>query len=244
LLAAAPDLPADNALPRWLDEQAGRHVLDLRRSWRLAFDLDSPADVLLLASAGVVPARLRTNAEALSAMAPLAVERFAAVTGVLHDRGAELLVAGRVSADTVRRLETGSACRIRALVEERGLRASSPLATAGGTRRPRPPRSVLAELLDRDGPAALGTLLAWFADGAVVDTRVLLAHRLGADERLWPAAEDRFASDLLLPDAVADPWLRSLTEAAAAAPIPIVLGGHTSVNAGLRLLAGRSEGRR
>ena len=30
--------------------------------------------------------------------------------------------------------------------------------------------------------------------------RVLLAHRLGPDETAWPAPEDRFASDLLLPD--------------------------------------------
>ena len=40
-----------------------------------------------------------------------------------------------------------------------------------------------------------------------------------------PAAEDRFASDLLLPERIADPWLRGLTASAAAAPIPILLGG-------------------
>ena len=52
---------------------------------------------------------------------------------------------------------------------------------------------------------------------------------------MWPAPEDRFASDLLLPDRVADPWLRALTRAAREAPIPIVLGGHTLIGPGLPL---------
>ena len=74
--------------------------------------------------------------------------------------------------------------------------------------------------------------IAGLADGALIDARVLLAHRLGADERGWPPPEDRFASDLLLPDRVHDPWLRALTEAAAGAPVPIVLGGHSLVGPG------------
>jgi hypothetical protein len=67
---------------------------------------------------------------------------------------------------------------------------------------------------------------------------VVLAHRLGADERRWPSAADRFASDLLLHEPIADPWLRELTASAAAAPIPILLGGHTLVGPGLRLAIG------
>ena len=81
------------------------------------------------------------------------------------------------------------------------------------------------------------------ADAAVIDSRVLMAHRFGPGETAWPAAEDRFASDLLLWPAVADPWLRAFT-ASAAAPAtsaPILLGGHTLVNGGLRLLAQRAR---
>jgi hypothetical protein len=91
-------------------------------------------------------------------------------------------------------------------------------------------------VLDRDGPAALGDRLAELADAALVDSRVLLAHRLGADEVGWPTAEDRFASDLLRADPIADPWLRALTASVAAAPIPILLGGHSLVGPGVRLL--------
>jgi hypothetical protein len=95
---------------------------------------------------------------------------------------------------------------------------------------------VLGAFLDRDGPGSFGDHLARFADAAILDTRVLLAHRLGADEAAWPPAEDRFASDLLLPSCVADSWLRELTAAAATAPIPILLGGHSLVGPGVRFV--------
>ena len=46
-----------------------------------------------------------------------------------------------------------------------------------------------------------------------------------------------------MPDAITDPWLRALTVSAASAPVdhPIILGGHTLVNGGLRLLAQRAR---
>ena len=177
-------------------------------------------------------------------------ERLAALVDVVSNRRAELLVAGRVSAATLKWLERGVTCRIRALVEERGLRAASTLAQSGATTGSRPPRSILGELLDRDGPDALAAIVARLADAAVIDTRVLMAHRAGAADAAsaaaattWPVAEARFASDFLLPSTIADPWLRALTSSAAAAPSdhPILLGGHTLVNGGLRLLATRAR---
>jgi hypothetical protein len=209
-------------------------VTDLRSRWRLGVDVDTPLDLIVLRD----PA-----ARGLLVTAPLICERLAALAEVLSNRRAELLLAGRVSATTVKWLERGVACRVRALVEERGLRAASRLAQSGATTGSRPPRSVLGELLDRDGPDALAHTVARLADAAVVDSRVLIAHHNGADDAAWPPPEDRFASDLLLPDAVADPWLRALTASAAAAPAggPILLGGHTMVNGGLRLLAQRAR---
>jgi hypothetical protein len=97
---------------------------------------------------------------------------------------------------------------------------------------------VLGLLLDDRGPDALGAVIAELGDGALLDSRVLLAHRLGADESAWPSAEDRFASDLLLADRIADPWLRALTTAARDASIPILLGAHTLVGPGIRLALG------
>ena len=100
----------------------------------------------------------------------------------------------------------------------------------------RPTRSTLGLLLDHEGPGALGSIAAELADAAVIDSRVLIAHRIGPDEAGWPRAEDRFASDLLLHERVEDPWLRELTRAAVDAPIPILLGGHTLVGPGLHIL--------
>jgi hypothetical protein len=104
---------------------------------------------------------------------------------------------------------------------------------------------VLGTLLERDGPESLGEHLARFCEAAIVDTRVLLAHRLGADDAGWPVAEDRFASDLLLAERIVDPWLRALTASATAASIPVLLGGHTLVGPGVRLIfGGRPRGAR
>ncbi len=266
-LRDVPDLPADNALPRWLEEVAGVAVSGLDR-WRLGIDLDSPLDLLVLGrSAGA--ARLGAAGIPLEAVEA----RLRGIRAIIGNRRAELVLAGRTSARTLRALERGTACRVRALVEERGLRASSTLAfgtisggsfaTASGPRATsrfrdglggsdgadtpggvaaarRPPRSALGLLVDRDGPGALGALLAELGDGAVIDTRVLMAHRWGVHEAGWPPPEDRFAADLLLPDRIDDPWLRSLVAGLLDAPIPVLAGGHTLVGPGIRLLAVRT----
>lgn len=216
------DLATDNALPRWLGETPGVEVRDLRHRWRLGIDIDGPLDLVLLG--GTWRSRL-TSADRI----PVET-RLDRIRAVAANPRAELVVAGRTSAASLGWLERTSTARTRAIVEERGLRTAPP--------GQRPPASVLGALLDRDGSASLGTHLARLGDGAIIDSRVLLAHRLGADERRWPAAEDRFASDLLLPERVTDPWLRDLTAAAADAPIPILLGGHTLVGPGLRLVLG------
>jgi hypothetical protein len=226
-LANVPDLPTDNELPRWLEEHAGVPVDDRRGRTRLGIDIDGPLDLVLLGGRrswlhGADTARVRAILDAIGS--------------VVADPAAELVVTGRVSATNLAWLEARTASRTRALIEERGLR----------TRRAdqRPAASVLGTLLDRDGPESLGETLARLGDAAIVDTRVLLAHRFGAEEAAWPVAEDRFASDLLLTAAIADPWLHALTTSAVNAPIPVLLGGHTLVGPGLRLALGRASGRR
>jgi hypothetical protein len=223
------DLGSDNALPRWLAEVAGVPVRDLRARRRLAADIDSPVDALVLA---IAPGAARLPLPEAADAEPVRA-RLAALRAVTADPGGELLVAGRLSSVDLRWVETHTRSRTRALIEERGLRTAAAGTLVGRPNR-RPARSVLGLLLDRDGPGALGERVAELADGAVIDSRVLLAHHAGADERQWPPAEDRFASDLLLPDRVRDPWLAELTASAAAAPVPILLGGHGLVGPGIR----------
>ena len=233
------DFTTDNALPRWLAEQAGVPVADLRGRSRLGVDLDSPLDLALLGrrAASIDPGAHPED--------DLVVRRLEAIRQVLGDPSAELVIAGRVSTRTLAWLERSARCRVRALIEERGLRTSlqaggrAPGRALGPGRPQRPPRSVLGTILERDGPAALGARLAELGDAALVDSRVLLAHRLGADEAGWPPAEDRYASDLLAAGSIEDRWLADLTRSALDAPIPVVLGGHSLVGPGIRLVAAR-----
>jgi hypothetical protein len=240
-LLAIPPLPSDNALPRWLEERAGYQVEQLAARDRLALDIDTPLDVAIACHARSAPLAIRRIATA----AGLVVPRIDELRALTSDPRAELLVFGRAGARTLAWLERHVRCRVRFLAEERGLRASSPLAIAAPTyldperRRERAPRSTLGRLLAARGPDALAATVAELADGAMIDSRVLLADRLGRDESAWPGAEDRFASDLLLADSVTDPWLRALTSSAARSDLPIVMGGHTLVSPGVPILLGR-----
>ncbi len=226
------DLESDNALPRWLAEVARIPVGDLGARRRLAMDVDSPLDLLLLGGApGLVRAGLPMPSPADAQRVRQCLARLRAIA---LDPGAELLLAGRLSSADLRWAERHTRSRTRALIEERGLRTAAAGPLVGRPNR-RPPRTVLGELLGRDGPGSLGRHIAELADGALLDSRVLLAHRSGANERDWPSPEDRYASDLLLADRVRDPWLAELTAAAADAPVPILLGGHALVGPGARL---------
>ncbi len=221
-LAELPDFNHDNEIPRWFADR-GITVHDLRDRWRLQVDLDSPVDVFLTGL------RRRASANGLRDPALQRVRSAAARIRQTTARStAEFLIAGRTSAGVLRWVERHTASRTRALIEERGMKTAQ--------RDQRPTRTSLGTLLEHDGPAALGAVVAPLADAAVIDTRVLMAHQFGRAESAWPVAEDRFASDLLLHEQIENPWLRDLTRAALEASVPILLGGHTLVGPGLRLL--------
>jgi hypothetical protein len=235
VLRRVPPLPSDNALPRWLEEIAKVRVAELPARDRLALDLDTPLDVCLAALAPGAAAWLRRAVDD----AGLAVPRLDDLRALVRDPTKELLVFGRSGSRTLAWLEGNVRCRVRFLAEERGLRASSPLAISGATPAPaRAPTSTLSLLLDQRGPTALAGIVAELADAAIIDTRVLLAARLGSDESAWPAPADRFASDLHDHAAVSDPWLKRLTRSAAESDLPILLGSHSLVGPGVKLVVG------
>ena len=163
----------------------GIAVRDLRRAMAAGDRRRRPA------RAGAARTSRRTAAASTSASF---ASGWRPARSVAANRRAELVVTGRVSARTLAWLERGVPARIRAIIEERGLRAAIGLPRRmrrrppGPSDRARPPRSLLGALLERDGPGALGRVLAELGDAAIVDTRVLLAHRLGPDEAAWPGA--------------------------------------------------------
>lgn len=238
VLLDLPPLPSDNALPRWLERATDVVVEELPGRDRLAFDVDSPLDAGVLRLTHDLPAVVRAGLPSVE------VPRLEELRALCADHRRELLVFGRSSSRTMRWLERSVRCRVRFLAEERGLRAASPLADGArsGTRQAppgvRPPRATLGRLLDASAPGAFARIVADLADGAVVDTRVLLADHVGSDEAAWPSAEDRFASDLHRHTSIEDPWLRDLTASAATSALPILLGGHTLVGPAIPIVCG------
>jgi hypothetical protein len=233
-LAALEATPTDNAAVRRL-EVAGFTSRDLRGASWSRFDVDTPLDLALLRLATRLPGTRRLAPPVAGflemAMLPgggrLEVPEVGALGEVMRARSGELVVAGRVPAATLDYLETETACRIRAFVEERGMRSA----------RDARPRSLLADWARRLGPADLVGELASLGDGVVLDSRVVMAALAGSsDAAAWPAEEERFASDFGDHERMATPWLRELTEAAAAASVPVLLGGHALVSDGLRIL--------
>jgi hypothetical protein len=233
-LDALESVATDNTAVHAL-EAAGFTPRDLAdRPWS-RFDVDTPLDLALLRLALRLPATRQPD-RAVSAYlegvqlptgSGLVIPGLERVLGVLRDRERQLVVAGRMPASAWQYLERQAACRVRGFVEERGMRAAP-----DGV-----PRSLLARWIDRLGPADLIGELAELGDAVVLDTRVLMAALAGSSRsERWPAAEERFASDFLDARRIETHWLRELTEAAAAAPVPFILGGHALVSDGLRIL--------
>lgn len=203
-------LERDNMLGYVLQTEAGIEVRGLPARAATRLDIDTPADLLLLslhpACADNLSAYLRAH--------PQNAARWQAAGRALYTPGGRVALMGRVSASVWSHVEGHTRAWVRVFSEERGMAASG-RQSAGQV------RSLLADYLLRLGPRAFFDSLSEMVDAAFFDTRVLLAH-----QRRWPSAADRYASDLGQPEHIRDDFLRALTQAANAAPIPIVLGGH------------------
>lgn len=210
----------DNAIAWTLANEGGFPVESQRASAASRFDIDTPADLLIADRHPRIGRHLRRHLEALGWESP-------GLDGVLAEMardGGSLLVAGRVSSAAWGALEKASRCWVRIFAEERGMRAS-------GRQGRGEVRSVLAEYLGLVGVERFFEELGQLANGMLLDNRVILAAH-----QLWPSTIDRFNSDLCRWKEVEDPFLQALTRAAAEAPIPVVMGGHSVVGGGLMAL--------
>lgn len=220
-LTQLPFTTPDNGLALYLRDHAALEIDVLPRSAATLLDIDTPTDLQIL----TLFDRALGQASALGPdlrrhllTANLDTTRLAAALDHFTVRETEVLVVGRVAAATWQALERDTASRVRVISEERGMRAAQ---------RQRP-RSILGFHLGATDPATLIDALSELGDAVFMDTRPLYAH-LG-----WnvPRA-DRFHADLLHADNVHHPDLRAFTQAAAAARLPFVLGGHSLVSGGL-----------
>jgi hypothetical protein len=219
-LAEQPLPDNDNELAWLLGEDAGLPIQELPRSGGTQFDVDTPMDLLTLA---VHPGAGPHTKQCLAGL-DLDTTAIESALPLMLDRDETILVAGRVSSATWGYLERETACSTRVLSEERGMRAS-------GRQARGEVRSLLGYYLDAVGLEQFFGSLATMGQALFLDSRVLFAHR-----GLWPSAADRFSSDLRQPSQISDPFVRALTEAAMAAPIPVIMGGHSLVSGGMYAL--------
>ncbi|MHB8626133.1 MAG: hypothetical protein ACYDBJ_22185 [Aggregatilineales bacterium] len=218
------EMNRDNSLA-WLLQASGDYDVRVLSSVRPAtsMDLDTPSDVALVARhPDVTPALLRVISEHDRWLRPIPID---AVIAASRREGSTIALIGRVSPLAWQAFNKATRCWTRVIAEERGMVASGRI-EAGQV------RSALTPWLKARGVKGFFADLADMADAAIFDSRVLFAA-----QGLYPDAADRFASDLLWPDVIKDPWVRAFTEAAADAPLPVILGGHSVVAGGLYALA-------
>jgi hypothetical protein len=208
------ELPAiDNVLANLLRSQAGLERILLPHSVGVHFDVDTPSDVLVMSLSPRLGPRSRLAIQQLD----WRVDRVARAKELLALPRSRILLAGRVNPWTMSEIGTHFRCRLRVISEERGMRAM-------GRAEQGEVHSLLGFLLEQLSPQGLVQYISNIADAAFLDTRVIFAH-LG-----WRLSEgQRFASDLGLVDRLEHPLLAEFTAAAFAAPIPIILGGHSLV---------------
>ncbi|MFW6115871.1 MAG: hypothetical protein ACOC7Y_02295 [Chloroflexota bacterium] len=210
----------DNAIAWALSEQAGFPAAALEASAASRFDLDTPVDLLIAQRHPRIHLHLRRQLDALGWQSP----QLDGILAEMAREGGSLMVTGRASSAAWQALEHNTRCWARVFAEERGMRAS-------GRQHRGEVRSLLADYLDLVGIDRFFPALGELTNAVLLDNRVILASR-----GLWPSTVDRFNSDLLRWELVEEPFLQRLTRAAAQAPIPVLMGGHSVVAGGLMAL--------
>jgi len=240
-VASLASLRTDNATLFTLTDSGYERLL-LPETATVSFDLDTPSDVVFLAHEVSRLARRRPAAGAAdrrgagaSGLGPRTTAGLAALRLDLStlERAADVLrrpdylpvsLVGRVSGPIISYLNANLRVRLRVFSEERGMKALGRL-DEGKV------RSLLGFVLEDLGAEYLVERLDGISDAIFWDTRVLMGH-LGRR----PDEADRFEADLGRWEKVRDPALARLCRAAGQAEHPFVLGGHSVVAGGLRLL--------
>ncbi|NMB38269.1 MAG: hypothetical protein GX994_01705 [Firmicutes bacterium] len=209
--------PIDNMLPSILVNQAGLKFIPLMRTLGMQFDLDTPAELLVLASHPEVG--FYTKSAIANTNFDLSVCN--QIKQILKEPQADLVVFGRVSSQIFKLLDELTHCRIRLYSEERGLKSL-------GRDKRGEVKSLIAEAVRALGYHEFFNFLSQICRGAVLDTRIMFSHFN------WNVSQsDRFYSDLGQVDKITHSGLKEFTQAACQAAIPVMCGGHSLVTGGL-----------
>jgi hypothetical protein len=210
----------DNSIAWVLAHDAAMPVESLSPSATTRFDLDTPVDLLIARRHPGIGSNLSHFLDKLGWETP----QLDGVVAEMAREGGSLTIAGRVSEAAWSLLTQTTRCWVRVFAEERGMRAS-------GRQQRGEVRSLLADHLEMVGCDGFFDEMAALANGVLLDSRVVFSAR-----GLAPSRADRFNSDLYRWEGIEEPFVRDFTRAAAEAPVPVVLGGHSVVAGGLMAL--------
>jgi hypothetical protein len=210
----------DNSLGNLL-RGIGMSRMLVPNSGRVNFDIDTPTDILIL---GLHP---DCGAHVSRAIASLdwPRDKLNEAIEILRDDSREIAVIGRVGPSVIQYINANMVHRMRVFSEERGMKAL-------GREERGEVVSLLGFMMEELGPCKFFEYLSSVCDLAFIDTRVIFAH-LQKQVSDW----DRFQSDLGRFQLIENQWVKEFTRSAWESPIPVILGGHSLVAAGLWILA-------
>jgi hypothetical protein len=210
----------DNSLGNLL-RGIGMSRMLVPNSGRVNFDIDTPTDILIL---GLHP---DCGAHVSRAIASLdwPRDKLNEAIEILRDDSREIAVIGRVGPSVIQYINANMVHRMRVFSEERGMKAL-------GREERGEVVSLLGFMIEELGPCKFFEYLSSVCDLAFIDTRVIFAH-LQKQVPDW----DRFQSDLGRFQLIENQWVKEFTRSAWESPIPVILGGHSLVAAGLWILA-------
>ena len=196
------ELPAaDNSLAWALRDHFGLEQELMPQSPGLLFDLDTPADLLVLGAGPFAGPRARAVLDSYDLDYTRLEQAKAALCGYYED----LVLIGRVGGPVMERLNSTLKVRLRVFSEERGMKALGRIESGEVV-------SLLGLLLEHSGLNRFFEYLPRLCRCAFIDSRVLMAHyRYDLPDR------ERFLSDLGRWEQIEHPWLR-IYPAACTAP--------------------------
>jgi len=213
------ELPVkDNSLGFLLRKDAGLPRKLLPHSVGVHFDIDTPADILILKQTKIGGQRMQKAVAAI----PWDSSNYQRMWDLYASRSEtvpRLWMSGRIGGPVMQHINTYIVTRLRVVSEERGMQSMGSESSVC---------SFVGSYLEHLGTKAFFDYLEKVADVALIDTRPLQAHF-----RVTPNDNDRFSSDLLQWQDIQEPWLREFTQGAAECRIPVLLGGHTLILGGI-----------
>lgn len=217
LINAIAPPPVDNILAVALRDGCGVEMVLFPNTTGLLFDLDTPADLLILAGSPFVGPRAKRALQDL----PLDLSVLERAKTVLAGDYEEAILLGRVGAPLIAHINKNLKLRLRIFSEERGMKAL-------GREENGLAVSLMGYFLQEVGAQRFFQYCANVAQCAFMDTRVLMVHF-----KINPDTEERFCADLGLWQQLRHPFLREFTRAAVESSIPVICGGHSLVLGGL-----------